>query len=316
MTVMGSVKHLKDWDRIYRPGVDFDDGPVDKWDHGRSLALALAGEVDSYHEHTSPDSTTELSEDRRTATVRARLDPEPPMKRWRLMLNDCLHAYRSSLDGLAWALAHLDNRSAAPDVAAQLYFPLAKSEKDWMRLRSKQLASMPEIILSRLQLLQPYRFPDVDNSIGLLLHKMDVLDKHRNELVPTLRAIDGYSYAMSFSFGSQNGNITEGFEFMAPRGQIRNGDPVFKFRNSIPFELLQVHALPLVLCVEIEGGVRSVFSLLDLIERQVAGTFAALCVGYTDEAWTAHIAQGAPRPSTPWYPDRSRYDEEWAARFS
>jgi hypothetical protein len=311
---MGSVKHLKDWDRIYRPGVDFDEAPVDKWDHGRSLALTLASEMISYHERTSPDSRTEFSEDHRTATVRAHLDPEPPMKRWRLMLNDCLHAYRSSLDGLAWALAHLDDRSPAPKVASQLYFPLAKSEKDWLKLRSRQLASMPEIVLSRLELLQPYRFPDVENSIGVLLHKMDVLDKHRNELVPTLRAVDKYSYSMTYSFGTQNGDITEGFEFVAPQGQIHHGDPVFELRNSTPFEVLEVQALPLVLCVEIDGGVRNVFSLLDLIERQVAGTFAALCVGYTDEAWSAHIEQGAARPSTPWYPNRSRYDEEWAAR--
>ncbi|WP_258027445.1 hypothetical protein [Microbacterium sp. BH-3-3-3] len=38
------------------------------------------------------------------------------------------------------------------------------------------------------------------------------------------------------------------------------------------------------------------FELLDLIERQVAGTFINACVGVTPADWVDFIMNGTPRP--------------------
>lgn len=305
-----AITDIEGWDRIYRPGVEIRAYPVAKWEHAWSLARQLRSDYNDYRAALREETTPDMSPDRRSITFRARIEHQPPLEAWTLAFGDALHNYRSALDGLAWELANLDGRTVAPEHERSLYFPLALSEKSWEKLKRTTLASMPAVVLDRLSTVQPYRFEPVEEGIGLLLNKMSNLDKHRAGLSLELRVVDKTTFSIEFTPEDPNASHDYEYEFLAPDRSIRNGDVVFAFREREPVKSARVDKLPMILGVEIDGRGHNVFELLDMIERQVAGTFINACVGMPSGAWAKYLMEGGGRPETAWYPNLARYSAE------
>lgn len=302
---------VEDWDRVFRPGVEFRGYPVTKWEHAFQLAQQLRAEYNAYRDSLGVESSTELSANRREATIRARIEHEPPVERWSLLLGDALSNYRGALDGLAWELAHMEGRKVATEHQRSLYFPLAATEAKWNSMQTTTLASMPKVILARLETVQPFHFEPVEEGIGLYLNQMNNLDKHRAALGVELRVVDKVTYAIHVKPEDPNSRSDFELQFVAPDRPVVDGDELFVLQEAEPVRSLTVPKLPLVLCVGVNGKRHNVFHLLDLIERQVAATFIAACVGFPSAEWLAFIAQdGTPRPTAPWCPHVARYTRE------
>lgn len=309
------IRRLPDWDRVFRPGVDFSEAPVAKWEHAYSLSQKLRSEYNDYRNTSGDETTAEVSEDGRRITFRARLETIPPVGHWSLLFADALHNYRSALDGLAWELAHLDGNEVGSEWAQKLYFPLAAKERDWRRLKKNQLASMPPVILSRLEAVQPFKVEPVDQGIGILLHRMDILDKHRNGLSVELRVMDRQTFGLQVGFEDEGTASDFDYQFEAPQGQVSDGDVVFVFRVAHPVVSAKVEKLPLLLGVDLDGAFSNIFDLLALAEQQVAATFITACVGLPDERWGNFIYGTGDRPTTRWFPDVARYPAEFYPWF-
>jgi hypothetical protein len=311
-----SLKQIPDWDRVFRPGVDFRQYPVLKWARGWELTGQLWSEFARYREHLGEETTSSLSPDGRTATFRARISNPAPVEDWTIILGDALHNFRSSLDSLAWELANLDERSVAQEHERSLYFPLAETEARWEKLKRTTLASMPDVIHSRLYTVQPYRFEPVGEGIGLLLNKMSNLDKHRAALDLELRVADKTGFGIAMQHDEASSSVesanpgTPDYEFLAPNRAIKDGDIVFRFRERQALKWARVDKLPLALIVNIDGREYEVFQLLTLIDRQVAGTFINACVGITPPEWVTYLRGEGPRPTSDWFPNVSRYTPE------
>lgn len=305
---MAENEKVADWDRIFRPGVDMSVIPVAKWEHAHAKARQLRDEYNAYRNGSGDETISVYSEDRRRVTLTARLPKPPPIVLWSLLLGDAIHNYRSALDGLAWEVAHLDGNAVPAKYARSLYFPLAKTEDAWNDMQTKTLVSVPPVIRSRLETVQPYRFEPMQEGIGITLDKLDILDKHRSALTLALRVLDQQHFSVELA--TEAGSLDDfTYEFVAPDAPIADGVPVLVFEERQPVANLRVEKLPMVLGVDLDGSHRNIFDLLDLIERQVAGTFINVCVGFAQQEWQEFITNGGARPKIGWCPTVARYSD-------
>lgn len=104
-----------------------------------------------------------------------RLDnaPEIPAKEWALMVGDCVHNLRSSLDYIAWRLAGSDPGDT------QTQFPIFTSKAGWDSHSQRRVGRMLPSAQTHLQRNQPYHLPEPDESPLNVLRVLDDTDKHK-----------------------------------------------------------------------------------------------------------------------------------------
>lgn len=161
---------------VLRSGVNFTNRAELKYARAAHLANELRGRIDEWSA-----AETLLARihrvDEHTIEFRMVVKREPPIDEWSLILGDALHNLRSAFDTLIWALATIDG--AQPKMPTQVTFPLTKSERDW-NARVATLESVPAVFLERVKRLQPWvDGVERDKSMLWLLHRFDIVDKHR-----------------------------------------------------------------------------------------------------------------------------------------
>ena len=128
--------------------------------------------------------TTEagISEDRLQWRTKMRVFTPPPLFEWSLILGDCFHALRGSLDACVWELAHLNG--ARPSRPHLLQFPILEDEAKWGKAKRDRLQTVPDEVADRIRALQPFSRPshEISQDPLLCLNWLDVLDKHRSNI--------------------------------------------------------------------------------------------------------------------------------------
>ena len=102
--------------------------------------------------------------------------------RFSVLAGEIIHHLRSSLDHLAWQLSSVEYRTTHP---RRIEFPICEKQPEGKEL-SQYKARIRGIIQPRarevIENLQPYKSADPLDHPLLVVHKMNVIDKHR-ELV-------------------------------------------------------------------------------------------------------------------------------------
>lgn len=165
-----------DRERVLSAGVNFTNRPELKYARAVHLANELRGRIDEWS--ASETLLARLHQiDDHTVQFRLEVRSRPPIDEWSLILGDALHNLRSVFDTAIWALATLDG--AEPKSPTQVMFPLTANEGEW-RKRIKTLESVPSVFLERIRQLQPWADgAERDDSLLWLLHRFDIVDKHR-----------------------------------------------------------------------------------------------------------------------------------------
>ena len=112
-------------------------------------------------------------------SIIARFKTDPPTERLSVLAGECIHALRSALDHLAYAIAVCQSGVDPPPYERWLQFPIADTkqrfgEQEW---RIKTLSSS---VRAKIETLQPYNrpHPSVPPLLSLL-REFDDADKHR-----------------------------------------------------------------------------------------------------------------------------------------
>jgi hypothetical protein len=124
--------------------------------------------------------------------VQPESDPPPELG---LIIGDCLHNLRSALDSLVYDLARAYQRGALPpQVAGRSEFPIFIEPKKFKENRNRKIGATDPDVQAAIKELQPFnewtsfRFFMVTQSMRAhpeayhplwLLHKLSVIDKHR-----------------------------------------------------------------------------------------------------------------------------------------
>lgn len=160
------------------PGEDISNVPVERvWRAERHIA-ELMHNVRRWQEGIQPSYQATYSADRRTVTL-AIVAPPPPPDLVSTVFADCVHNLRSSLDSLAYELAKLGGAKAHE--LEDIQFPVAMTEHQWSSAKGK-LATMPKEALERIEKVQPSHQLEPNRSSLYVLHRVDILNKHRSGL--------------------------------------------------------------------------------------------------------------------------------------
>ncbi|WP_156042243.1 hypothetical protein [Bradyrhizobium sp. URHD0069] len=107
----------------------------------------------------------------------------PAIDDWGLLLGECIHNLRSSLDNLAFALARL--RRDPPEQPSKIAFPIFGVRTEFERRGRANIDQLPEKAAALIELIQPFQrdgsagkgTPDLDALIHL--QRLSNTDKHR-----------------------------------------------------------------------------------------------------------------------------------------
>lgn len=136
---------------------------------------------------------------------------EPTLDRWGLILGDCIHNLRSTLDNFVYALAIHETGQDPPADKKILQFPITDKPEDFPK-QLWRLKSLSAHMQAAIERVQPYnrRHPSLPPLLALL-RDLDDFDKHRLLNVVIFQVGEGE------------------FSFRLPPG---SGKPVVDFRKE------------------------------------------------------------------------------------
>jgi len=163
--------------------------------------------------------------------------PAPPALA--LAFSDWLSSLRAALDnGLyAWA-AEISGCDPPPD-ADKLQFPIARTPSEYRR-QSKRLRSLPDDVVERLEIAQPYQSPfGIESNLLYWLHELARVDRHRTLHVGLGRVAEhhvriGYPEGVLIAFDES----VDPYDFIDPQLAIA------RFTMSSPVEAALIRFNP------------------------------------------------------------------------
>ncbi|MFI0937443.1 hypothetical protein [Streptomyces sp. NPDC021020] len=185
--------------RSWKVGADISSWPVLKIAQAARHARDLESRLQIWAANDPVATEGSLAKDGRRWELRLKIRTYPPLLEWALVLGDCLHNLRSSLDGLVWQFAHIDGRT--PPNPRALQFPVIRDQSKWADARKRNLQTVPDLVAERIELLQPFNRPaeDISKDPLVLLSDLNNTDKHRSNMVVETK-IHGISQRMQVVF--------------------------------------------------------------------------------------------------------------------
>jgi hypothetical protein len=124
--------------------------------------------------------TEEIETDGTQYVMRIRILAEPP-REWSLIIGDFVHALRTSLDHVAYALAW---KKLDADPGTKSEFPICKDESVFARdSTQKKFALFPDEAREVAIQIQPFKLKErgeaPENAALWVIHDLDTIDKHR-----------------------------------------------------------------------------------------------------------------------------------------
>jgi len=104
---------------------------------------------------------------------------EPPIKRWTLMVGDCVHNLRCALDHLVYAIAVHESEKEPPPDERTLMFPITDTPENFIA-NDFRIASLSDPVKRAIEGVQPFKRPHtaLPPILGLI-RDYDNVDKHR-----------------------------------------------------------------------------------------------------------------------------------------
>lgn len=162
---------------------------IKRFNWARKHIKALEDEVGEFLAAKPDPYSMGIAFDRHRSVYCARIyvNRAPPAERWSLMLSDAIHALRSTLDNLAFALCVSDlGRNLTQSEAQRVQFVIADSLAAFEKDRDKRREHLPisDRLWAGFERAQPYhgRHPGTTPYLTALRNLSNV-DKHRRILV-------------------------------------------------------------------------------------------------------------------------------------
>jgi hypothetical protein len=179
------------------------DGVWAKMRRAEELIESVTGEIGDFFNVHSDKIVVRRDADRLADRYIWNMTDSPP-DHVALLVGDALHNLRSSLDHLVWALSEQSGQTIANQVARQISFPILTNADKWDNV-SANLQYVDPAAQAIIETLQPYNqtlrplLPygatveiSTDYDPLVVLHRWDIIDKHRTLHTMTVNALGGF----------------------------------------------------------------------------------------------------------------------------
>ena len=106
----------------------------------------------------------------------ARISRQPPT-RWGVIAGEIVHQLRSALDLLAWQLVR--DGGGEPKTGGGTGFPISQSADGYQQSSRVKLKGASDLAIAAIENIQPYNMPDGIGRLLLMIHDLDIRDKHQ-----------------------------------------------------------------------------------------------------------------------------------------
>jgi hypothetical protein len=251
-----------------------------KLDRGHEHAAALRGEVTKYFNRRPYTFFVDSNRDGTIQELKVKINTQPDLLRWAVIIGDCLHNFRGALDHLIYAIAISASGSEPPPDSSVLQFPIASAPD---RFQARRLGRMEadEHIRTAVEALQPYGERTGDGRSLALLAQLNNADKHRLLLILTVARSDADHLVSGLNPGQE-------YTMEPGLGPIVDGAMLLRLTTSSHSPRIEVNtrgavAVAIGHSADIPGNVlmsgvnaSDLFSLLDGIERECRHIVAEL----------------------------------------
>jgi hypothetical protein len=201
-----------------------------KLGRAEELLNRLNEEVDAWHKFKPYSFPTERNDESTCYKIIARINREPDLVRWSLMISDIFHNLRCVLDHLVWAIILHENNGLVPRDAEKVCFPIWDSAPNSNARRGISLLSSE--VRTAIDFMQPYNRA---SRLGTPVHPLSFLRDFDNSNKHRLLYLTMSAVAMAhirFEYYCQNETDIPKVELT--RSEIKDGIPILTATFAIP----------------------------------------------------------------------------------
>jgi hypothetical protein len=152
-----------------------------KLSRGQEHAQTVKNEVRAWMDRHPYSLTKQANANCTRYSLILRENEPPPLRRWTLIIGDCIHNFRCALDYLVYAVAVCEAGTDPPPYERCLAFPITDCRNDFDdSVRRRMLGSISDPVRTVFELLQPYnRSHPTLPPVLAILRSFNNADKHR-----------------------------------------------------------------------------------------------------------------------------------------
>lgn len=151
-----------------------------KLQHAKGYLDAIEFEVKSWMDSHPYSISKQTNSDFTRYSLVLRVNKEPSLQRWSLIVGDIVHNLRCALDHLVYAIAVHESGQKPPPFEHRLMFPICDTGTIFRDESKKRLATLSDRVRAAIEIVQPYNRPhETLPPLLAILRDFSNTDKHR-----------------------------------------------------------------------------------------------------------------------------------------
>jgi hypothetical protein len=203
-----------------------------KLQHAEGYLNSVKDEVKSWMNENPYSITRETNSDSTRYSLILRINKEPALQKWSLVIGNIVHNLRCALDHLVYAIAIHESGQYPPPSENKLMFPICDTSSIFRNEANRRLATLSDRVRTAIETVQPYNRPHAELPPLLsILRGFDNTDKHR------LLHLAYSAVSMGdIGFCGPSATIETKCQFLANTGELEDGAEIaaFVFERPTP----------------------------------------------------------------------------------
>lgn len=253
--------------------------------HAESYLNSVKDEVKAWMDSSPYSISRETNTDCTRYSLILRINKEPPVERWSLLIGDIIFNLRCTLDHMTYAIAVHESGQNPPPSWNKLQFPICDSVEKF-RESSWRVETLSDCVRAAIETVQPYNRPHEEIPPLLsILRDINNTDKHRLLHL----AYSAVSLGQVGFKGTAALNKT-GWDFIPNVGELKDGAEIAAFVFDSPTPDMEYDIVDFTVILALTHGKRnpsdSVFhersdfvSLLQIIADEVKSVVSIVLEG-------------------------------------
>lgn len=203
-----------------------------KLQHAEGYLDTIKDEVQSWMNNDPYSIARQTNSNFTRYSLVLRINKEPALRRWSLVVGDIIHNLRCSLDHLVYAVAVHESGQEPPPSWAKLMFPICDTGAHFRGQEKRRLVTLSDRVRTAIETVQPYNRPhETLPSLLTIVRDFSNTDKHRLLHLAYSAVSTG-----NIGFCGPSADIGPRCQFVANHGELKDGAEIaaFVFERPTP----------------------------------------------------------------------------------
>ncbi len=221
--------------------------------HAIEYLNSVKDEVKSWMADNPYSISRETNSDCTRYSLILRINKEPALERWSLMIGDIVFNLRCALDHLAYAIAIHESGQPHPPSGHKLMFPICDTAVKFGKESNKRLKTLSNRVRTAIEAVQPYNRPNVEIPPLLsILRDFSNSDKHRLlHLAYSAVSLGKVGFKGPAALNDARG------KFIANTGELKDSAEIAAFVFDSPAPYMEYDVIDFTMILALSHGKRN-----------------------------------------------------------